>query len=150
WYFGMKAHVGVDAETRLIHSVEATAANVADSRVLPDPLHGEETEVYGDEAYQRHAEAIRTRAPKAVDRTNRRYRTKKTCYPEVRKENCQKSRTRSRVERIFGVIELHLGFTRVCYRGLPKNLHPLLSTCALINLCTANKHLFEGPAQNSA
>ncbi len=41
WYFGMKAHVGVDAETKLIHSVEATAANVADSRMLPELLHGE-------------------------------------------------------------------------------------------------------------
>jgi len=44
WYFGMKAHIGVDAETKLVHSVEATAANVADSRVLAQLLHGEETE----------------------------------------------------------------------------------------------------------
>ena len=48
WYFGMKAHIGVDSKTKLIHSVVATAANVADSTILPDLLHGEETRVWGD------------------------------------------------------------------------------------------------------
>ena len=50
WYFGMKAHVGVDSKTKMIHSVVATAANVADSTVLPELLHGEETKVWGDQA----------------------------------------------------------------------------------------------------
>ena len=53
WYFGMKAHIGVDSRTKLIHSVVATAANVHDSRILPDLLHGEETRVWGDSAYAR-------------------------------------------------------------------------------------------------
>ena len=52
WYFGMKAHVGVDSKTKLIHSVVATAANVADCTVLPDLLHGDETKVWGDQAYR--------------------------------------------------------------------------------------------------
>ncbi len=150
WYFGMKAHVGVDAETKLIHSVAATAANVADSRVLPDLLHGEETEVYGDQAYQGQTEAIRERAPRAVDKINRRWRTKLHEYPEVREENRIKSKTRSRVEHVFAVIKLRFGFTRVRYRGLAKNLHRLLSTCALVNLVTASKHLLAGPAQSRA
>lgn len=52
WYFGMKAHVGVDSKTKLIHTAVATAANVADVTVLPDLLHGEETRVWGDQAYR--------------------------------------------------------------------------------------------------
>lgn len=52
WYFGMKAHIGVDSQTKLIHSMVATAANVADSAVLPDLLHGDETRVWGDQAYR--------------------------------------------------------------------------------------------------
>ena len=52
WYFGMKAHFGVDSRTKLIHSVMATPANVADSAVLPDLLHGRETRVWGDQAYR--------------------------------------------------------------------------------------------------
>ena len=52
WYFGMKAHVGVDSRTKLIHAAVATPANVADSRVLPQLLHGNETRVWGDQAYR--------------------------------------------------------------------------------------------------
>ena len=74
WYFGMKAHIGVDSATKIIHSVVATAANVADSHLLPELLHGKETRVWGDSAYQGQSEVIREQAPKAKDFTNRRYR----------------------------------------------------------------------------
>src|SRR5437867_3826528 len=59
WYFGMKAHVGVDSKTKIIHTAVATAANVADSVVLPDLLHGEETRVWGDQAYRGQSAVIR-------------------------------------------------------------------------------------------
>ena len=52
WYFGMKAHFGVDSRTKLIHAAVATPANVADSTVLPELLHGHETRVWGDQAYR--------------------------------------------------------------------------------------------------
>jgi IS5 family transposase len=74
WYFGMKAHFGVDSRTKLIHAVVATPANVADSRVLPEVLHGQETRVWGDQAYRGRRAVIREHAPKARDFTNRRYR----------------------------------------------------------------------------
>ena len=141
WHFGMKAHVGVDAETKLIHSVEATAANVADSRVLPALLHGEETAVWGDQAYQGQAAALAERAPQAEDRTNRRWRSKLQVWPEQRERNRVQSKTRSRVEHVFGVLKLRFGFVKVRYRGLAKNLNRLLASCALVNLVTAQKHL---------
>ena len=145
WYFGMKAHVGVDAETKLIHSVVATAANVADSRVLAELLHGEETDVWGDQAYQGQTEVIRQRAPRAVDRTNRRWRTKLKQHLDIKEENRIKSKTRSRVEHIFAILKLKFGFTKVRFRGLAKNLNRLLSTCAMINLLTARKYLLAVP-----
>jgi IS5 family transposase len=74
WYFGMKAHFGVDSRTKLIHAVAATPANVADSTVLPELLHGRETRVWGDQAYRGQRAVIREHAPKARDFTNRRYR----------------------------------------------------------------------------
>jgi transposase, IS5 family len=52
WYFDMKGHFGVDSPSKLIHAVVATRANVADSTVLPDPLHGNETRVWRDQAYR--------------------------------------------------------------------------------------------------
>ena len=76
WYFGMKAHIGVDSKTKVIHAVVATAANVADSTILPDLLHGDETRVWGDQAYKGKTQVIREHAPKALDFTNRRYRFK--------------------------------------------------------------------------
>ena len=150
WYFGMKAHVGVDAETKLIHSVAATAANVADSRMLPELLHGEETEMWGDQAYQGQGEVLRQRAPKAADRTNRLWRTKLKVYANRREENRIKSKTRSRVEHIFALMKLKFGFVKVRFRGLAKNLNRLETTCALINLCTARHHLLAMPAQSRA
>ena len=74
WYFGMKAHLGVDSRTKLIHAVVATPANVADSTVLPDLLHGKETRVWGDQAYRGQRAVIRRHAPRAQDFVNRRYR----------------------------------------------------------------------------
>ena len=73
WYFGMKAHFGVDNRTKLIHAVVATPANVADSTVLPELLHGRDPSV-GDQAYRGQRAVIREHAPKARDFTNRRYR----------------------------------------------------------------------------
>ena len=81
WHFGMKAHVGVDAETRLVHSVAATAANVADSKMLPELLHGDETAGWGDQDYQGQAAVLAEHAPQAEDRTCRRWRSKlHTCF----------------------------------------------------------------------
>ena len=59
WYFGMKAHFGFDSRTKLIHAVVATPANVADRTVLPDLLHGQETRVWGDQAYRGQRAVIR-------------------------------------------------------------------------------------------
>ena len=77
WYFGMKAHLGVDSKSKVIHAVVATADNVADSTILPDLLHGDETRVWGDQAYKGQTEVIHEHAPNALDFTNRRYRFKK-------------------------------------------------------------------------
>src|SRR3954451_20461077 len=52
WYFGMKLHIGADSRTKLIHAMTTTAANVHDASVLGQLLHGDETRVYGDQAYR--------------------------------------------------------------------------------------------------
>ena len=134
WYFGMKAHVGVDSKLKLIHAVVATAANVADSEVLADLLHGEETRVWGDQAYRGQTEVIKKHASEALDFTNRRYRHCGVVDEEQRRKNRRKSRVRSKVEHVIGVIKRVFGFAKVRYRGLDKNAHRLFVTCALANL----------------
>lgn len=141
WYFGMKAHVGVDSRTKVIHSVVATAANVHDSHCLPDLLHGEETRVWGDSAYQGQSDVIKQHAPKARDLTHRRYRYKDWVDEAERARNRTKSTTRARVEHSIGVIKRIFGFVKVRYRGLEKNAHRLFVTCALANLYLVRKQL---------
>lgn len=141
WYFGMKAHLGVDSRTKLIHAVVATPANVADSRVLPDLLHGNETRVWGDQAYRGQRAVIRQHAPKAKDFTNRRYRHRGVVDLVERAKNRTKSKVRAKVEHSIGVVKRVLGFAKVRYRGLAKNAHRLLVTCALANLFIARRHL---------
>jgi transposase, IS5 family len=142
WYFGMKAHVGVDSKTKIIHTAAATAANVSDVAVLPDLLHGEETRVWGDGAYQGQTEVIREVAPRAQDFTQRRCRYQGKIVDEVAwAKNRTKSKVRARVEHVFQVMKLKFGFVKVRYRGLKKNGHRLFVTCALVNLYMSRKKL---------
>lgn len=141
WHFGMKAHMGVDSKTKIIHAVVATAANVADSEVLPDLLHGSETRVWGDQAYRGQTEVIKRHAPKARDFTNRRYRHMGVVNEVERAKNRTKSSVRAKVEHTIGVIKRIFGFAKVRYRGLMKNANRLFATCALANLFMARHHL---------
>src|SRR5271155_22989 len=105
WYFGMKAHVGVDSKTKIIHAAVATAANVSDGTVLPDLLHGEETRVWGDGAYQGQSDVIRECAPRAQDFTQRRCRYKGQIVDAVAwAKNRTKSKVRAKVEHVFQVM----------------------------------------------
>ena len=135
------ALTGVDSKTKMIHSVVATAANVADCTALPELLHGEETRVWGDGAYQGQTEIIHQQAPQARDCTQRRCRYKDGMDEIEREKNRTKSRVRSRVEHVFGVLKLQFGFVKVRYRGLRKNAHRLFAACALVNLYLVRKKL---------
>ena len=105
WYFGMKLHIGVDAETGLAHSAVVTAANVHDKHPLPDLLHGQETSVWGDSAYASQQELIASKAPHACDMTNQRVR-KGSLSPDLDQQiNRLKSQVRSRVEHMFAVVK---------------------------------------------
>lgn len=141
WYFGMKAHIGVDSQTKLIHSVAATPANTHDSQLLEDLLHGEETRVWGDSAYAGQGEVIREQAPEAKDFTQKKGSRYRPLTDIERATNRTKSKVRARVEHIFQVMKCRFGYTKVRYRGLAKNAHFLFVNCALINLVLAKKRL---------
>src|SRR5438876_11904297 len=114
----MKAHVGVDSKTKIIHTAVATAANVADSAVLPDLLHGEEKRVWGAQAYRGKTEVIRECAPQAQDCTHRRCRYKDRTAAVERAKYRTKSTVRSKVERVLAVMKLKSGCVKLGYRGL--------------------------------
>lgn len=146
WYFGMKAHIGVDSKEKIIHTVKASAANIADSLALPHLLHGKETRVWGDQAYCGQTDVIRKRARKAKDFTNQRCRYTGRVDEREQARNRTKSKVRSKVEHAFWVIKGIFGFRKVRYRGLQKNLHRLQVTCALANLYLVRRRLLAAAA----
>lgn len=141
WYFGMKAHIGVDSKTKLIHSVAVTPANVHDSQVLEDLLHGNETRVWGDSAYAGQKQTLNEHAPRAKDFTQKKASRCRQLTKAERSANRHKSKTRARVEHVFGVMKRQFGFNKVRYRGLDRNAHCVFTKCALVNLVLAKKHL---------
>lgn len=141
WFFGMKAHIGVDSRTKVIHAAVATAANVHDSHCLPDLLHGDEAKIWGDSAYQGQGDVIAACAPAAQDMTNRRYRRKGVVDEVERAKNKTKSSVRAKVEHPFLVIKRIFGFAKTRYKGLAKNAHRLFVTCALTNLYMVRRRL---------
>jgi IS5 family transposase len=118
WYFGAKAHIGVDSKETVVHSVCTSAASVADKHMLPDLLHGEERKVWGDGGYQGQGEAIRAVAPKAQDMTCRRTKYKDYVDEQAKRKNTTKARVRAKVEHPFRILKRVFGFTKVRYRGI--------------------------------
>jgi IS5 family transposase len=140
WYFGMKAHFGVDSRTKLIYAVAATPANVADSTVLPELLHGNETRVWGDQAYRGDPGACAQGAGFHQS-------------PLPPRRCCRSGRAGEKPHQVQSAGEGracdrgHQAGVRLCkvrYRGLNKNLHRLVVTCALANLFMARRHLSRG------
>jgi len=142
WHFGMKAHIGVDSRTKIIHSVAASAANVHDSLALPVLLHGKETRVWGDSAYQGQTDVIHRHAPRAADMTQRRYRYRDRIDWLERSKNLHKSSVRARVEHPFLVLKRIFGFSKVRYRGIAKNTQRLYVACALVNIFQLRRPLW--------
>jgi IS5 family transposase len=142
YYFGAKAHIGVDSKENVVHSVCTSAASVHDKHMLPDLLHGKETKVWGDAGYQGQTEAIHEAAPKAQDMTNRRVKKGKGQVDEEEKrKNRTKSKVRARVEWPFRILKRVFHYTKVRYRGIKKNHEWLLMAFALVNLYQHRKRL---------
>jgi IS5 family transposase len=141
WYFGLKAHIGVDSKEGTVHSVATSAANVSDVHMLPDLLHGEERKVWGDGGYQGQTKAIQQTAPKAQDMICKRTKFKNYVDEVAKKKNTTKSRVRAKVEHVFRILKRVFGFDKVRYRGIAKNHHRLCANFALINLYLHRKRL---------
>jgi IS5 family transposase len=140
WHFGMKAHVGTDRRG-IVHSLTTTAANVSDFSQLPKLLHGQERELYGDQAYWSvlHRQAARERGVRY--RVNRRPQPGYPLTATQKRLNRLRSATRARGEHAFHVVKHLWGFTKVRYRGLAKNTARLFSCFALANLYLLRRRL---------
>jgi IS5 family transposase len=134
WYFGMKVHTGTDADSGLVHTVKATAANVADVNVLGELLHGDEDSVHGDSAYYSKQLAAQAEACGVAFAVNRRGTKHRPLTQAQRRRNRRLSGIRAVVEHPFLVVKRLWGHARVRYRGIVKNLAHMNTLFALANL----------------
>jgi IS5 family transposase len=148
WYFGMKAHIGVDAQSGLVHSVTGTAANVADITQTHALLHGQEKDAYADAGYLgvEKREEIATRSPAvAWHVAAKRGQVKAMAEGWVKELTVQlerlKAQVRARVEHPFHILKNLFRHRKTRYRGLAKNTAQLHSLFALVNLFIARRLL---------
>ena len=144
WHFGMKAHIGVDADSGLVHTVTTTAANEADVEQVADLLHGKEEHVWADSGY-RGAQSrvdrqdmqwhIAARPSDIAKMPDGRVKTR------LQKQEHRKASVRAKVEHPFRVIKRQFGLVKVRFRGLQKNTAHLLTLFALSNLWMARRTL---------
>ncbi|WP_019591981.1 IS5 family transposase [Thioalkalivibrio sp. ALE20] len=142
WYFGMKAHIGADVVTGLVHTVKGTAANVSDVSQVPELLHGEEASLHGDAGYIGAEKRLNGHRPEthiARKRGTVRALPEGAERDQVRTDERHKAQLRSTVEHPFHVVKNLFGYRKVRYRGLKKNTAQLHSLFALANLYRARR-----------
>lgn len=148
WHFGYKAHIGVDKDSGLVHTVEATAANVHDVTQVPKLLTGEEEVVYGDSGYlgagKREDTIVRNQSGRKIKyKINRRpsqlKKLSRSGQYAAKKAERAKSSVRAKVEHVFGVVKRQLRFRKTRYRGLEKQRAKFHIMFALANLILADR-----------
>lgn len=147
WHFGMKAHIGVDAESGLVHTVIGTAANVNDVTQAASLLHGQEQHAWGDAGYQGVDKREETQGSRTQWHVAMRPGKRRALDPErllhqlLEEAERLKASVRAKVEHPFRVIKQQFGYAKVRYRGLHKNTSRLTVLFALSNLWMARKRI---------
>lgn len=141
WHFGMKAHIGVDAQSGLVHTVRTSTASVHDSQMFTELTHGEETVIAGDSAYANQMLKANCRQAGLIYLIHDKGTRAKPLSARQRHRNRQKSSLRSKVEFPFRIIKRLWGHAGVRYRGLAKNTARLHLLFALSNLYQARRAL---------
>ena len=152
WHFGMKAHIGVDADSGLVHTVVGTSANAHDVTQASALLHGEESDVFADSGYRgvhKREEVIEDHAQVswhvAMMPSHRKALDKDTPMGAIMDAlEKTKARIRAKVEHPFRVIKCQFGHRKTRYRGLAKNTSQLLVMFALSNLWMVRKRILQG------
>jgi IS5 family transposase len=147
YYFGMKARIGVDVQSGLVHSVVGTAANVADVTQVDKLLHGDENMVGADAGYTGVEKRPEHEGREVIWQIAARRSTYKklgkrsALYKAKRKIEKAKAQVRAKVEHPFRVIKRQFGYVKTRFRGLAKNTAQLVTLFALSNLWMARRHL---------
>ena len=141
WYFGMKAHVGVDAKSGLVHTAGVTTGSVHDAKVMDRLIREDDRAVYGDKGY------VSAEKKRAAEDAGVLWAVKEKAKPGRKLSKRQQARNRrfgkvrAKVEHVFRVMKCQFGYRKVRYRGLVKNAPQVFSLLALANLYLARRTL---------
>ena len=148
YYFGFKAHIGVDDSSGLVHTVKVTPANKHDVTMTAELMHGDEEKLYGDSGYlgadKRENAILKNRSGKKVKYIiNRRPSQSKNLSTrakgQIKRREREKSSVRAKVEHVFAVVKKQLRYRKTRYRGLRKQTAKLNMMFALANLILADR-----------
>ncbi len=141
WYLGMKAHIGVDAKSGLVHTVKTTTAKVHDARLTDDLIRQDDAVIFGDKGYvsDKRKRAARTNGILWAVKDKR--KPKRSLSSSQKKRNKKHGVVRAKVEHIFRVVKCQFGYRKARYRGLAKNETQMFSLMALANLYLARRRL---------
>jgi IS5 family transposase len=143
WYFGMKAHIGVDADSGAAHSVEGSTASVHDSQKMDDCLHGEEEGVLGDSAYGSKEKTEALAKNGTILLTPIKAKPGRKLHDLERQANRLIASPRAKVEHMFRILKCQFGYRKTKYWGLAKNIAQLKTLFGLVNLYLLRKKLMQ-------
>ena len=141
WYFGMKVHIGADAESGLVHTAGATAGSVHDAKVMDNLIREDDRAVYGDKAYANDKKKRRARAAGVLWAVKEKAKPGQKLSRWHRAKNKRFGKVRAKVEHVFRVLKCQFGYRKVRYRGIKKNGAQVFSLLALANLYLARRTL---------
>jgi transposase, IS5 family len=141
WYFGMKAHIGVDAKSGLVHTVGVTTGKVHDAKVMDELIREDDRAVYGDKGYVNDTKRQMAEAAGVLWAVKDKAKPGRELSQAQRRRNGKFGKIRAKVEHVFRVLKCQFGYRKVRYRGIAKNGAQVFTLLALANLFLARRRL---------
>jgi len=139
WYFGMKAHIGVDARSGLVHTAGVTTGKVHDAKVMDNLIREDDRAVFADKGYVNEKKKRAARAAGVYWGIKEQRKPGRQLSASQKKRNRRKGCVRAKVEHVFRVLKCQFGYRKVRYRGIEKNGAQVFALLALANLHLARR-----------
>jgi IS5 family transposase len=141
WYFGMKAHIGVDAESGLVHTAGVTTGKVHDARAMANLIRTDDTAVYGDKGYASEERKRAAEDAGVLWAVKEKAKPGRPLTKRQRARNRRFGKVRAKVEHVFRVVKCQFGYRKVRYRGIAKNGAQVFALFALANLYLVRRRI---------
>ena len=141
WYFGMKAHIGVDARSGLVHTAGVTTGKVHDAKVMDNLIREDDRAVFADKGYVNEKKKRAARAAGVYWAVGEQRKPGRQLSSSQKRLNRRHGSVRAKVEHVFRVLKCQFGYRKVRYRGIAKNGAQVFALLALANLYLSRRQL---------